>query len=73
MQIVFCEPSGVHDHLAQICYILFDRVAHLFNRHHMMAIMLIVHASGTNSLRALFTKVLNAFVWMPIARNDLYY
>lgn len=72
IEIVFCEPPRVHYHLAQICDILLHRIAHLLDWDHVMPVVLIVHASGTNCLRALLTEVLNTFVLMALARDHRY-
>ena len=39
----------------------------------MVSVVLIVHARGTDSLRALFAEVLDALVGMAVTRNDLHY
>lgn len=72
VQVVLSETTSVHDHLGQVSYILFDRVAHLLHRYHMMPVMFVVHASCTDSLRALLTKVFDALVRVTFTRNHLH-
>ena len=72
VEVILCQPPRVHDHLAQICDILLDSVAHLLDRHHVMAVVLIVHTGSTNSLGALLAKVLDALVLMAFAGDHLH-
>jgi len=72
IKVVLSEPASIHDHLGQVGDILLDCVPHLLDWHHVMAIMLVVHAGGTHCLRALLAEVFNALAWMPVAGDYLH-
>ena len=69
VEVILRQAARVHYHLTQIGDVLLHRVAHFPDWDHVMAVVLIVHARGAYRLRALLTKVLYAFVLMPIAWN----
>ena len=73
VEVVFSQSPGVDDHFGEISDVLFDGIAHFLHRDHMMTIVLVVHACCAHSLRALFAKVFDAFVWVNITRNNRNY
>ena len=70
IEVIFGQPPRIHYHLTKIGDVLLDGVSHFFDGHHMMAIVLIVHASCAYRLRALFAEVFYTFVLVPVAWDD---